>query len=145
MALSVLFFTWSILSGLLIYKYTGVSLGKQTGYNYSIAVDFLLVVLFAPIIETILFQYLIVNQVFISYNGKNKKIIAILVSAFCFGIIHLYSFYYFLVTSIGGLLLAYYFCIFKQKVNDISAIFYITLIHSLSNFYIFLIKKFELL
>ena len=145
MVLSVIFFSWSILSSLLIYKYLGVSLGKQSGYSYSKLVEFFLVVIFAPIIETILFQYLPINQVFISYNGKNKKLVAVLISALCFGVIHLYSLYYFFVMSIGGLLLAYYFCSFKQKTNSISAIFYIALIHSLSNFYIFLIKTLEIL
>ena len=46
----------------------------------SIYSEFIMVVFIAPIIETIIFQYLIINQVYISYNGKNHKIIAIIIS-----------------------------------------------------------------
>lgn len=144
-ALSVVFFCWNIISSLLLYKYLGVSLGKQISERYSITVEFILVVIIAPIIETILFQYLLITQVYISYNGKNKKTIAILLSAFCFAIIHSYSLYYFLVTLFGGIFLAYFFCSFKDNTNTISAILYLTLIHSLTNLYIFLIKTLNLL
>ena len=111
----------------------------------SIYSEFIMVVFIAPIIETIIFQYLIINQVYISYNGKNHKIIAIIISSITFGLIHLYNLYYFIVGTIIGVLLASSFYYFKEKTNNFNAIFYVFLIHSLSNLYVFLIKSFNLL
>ena len=143
--LSIVLCAYSVLTSLLLIVYLNISIGKQNNISSSKLQDFFLVVFIAPIIETILFQYLIINQVFISSNGNNKKLIAVLVSSFCFGIIHFFSFYYFLITFIGGLFLAYFFCYFAERVNTLSAIFYISLVHSLSNLYAFLIKIFDLL
>jgi membrane protease YdiL (CAAX protease family) len=111
----------------------------------SIHSEFVMVVFIAPIIETIIFQYLIINQVYISYNGKNNKIIAIIISSITFGLIHLYNLNYFIFGTIIGVLLASSFYYFKEKTNNFNAIFYVFLIHSLSNLYVFLIKSFNLL
>lgn len=142
---SILFSTCSFLFGFLVFKYFDIILGKQNDLDYSKIQIFFMLVVIAPIIETLLFQYLIINQVFVSYGGKNKKTVAILISSLFFGIIHYYSFFYFLSMSILGLILAYSFCYFKQNANTSSAIFYVILIHSSSNCYAFLIKTFELL
>ena len=142
--LSFAIFLFNIQSSWFISKFIGVKLGKLIVFN-SLEEEFFLVVIIAPIIETILFQYLIINQVYVSYNGKYKKMIAIAISAICFGLLHLYHFYYFVLATIGGFFFAYFFCYFKKTTNSISAIAYIAIIHSLSNFYVFLIKTFNLL
>jgi membrane protease YdiL (CAAX protease family) len=111
----------------------------------SINSEFIMVVFIAPIIETIIFQYLIINQVYISYNGKKNKITAIIISSITFGLIHLYNLNYFIVGTIIGILLASSFYYFKEKTNNFTAIFYVFLIHSLSNLYVFLIKILNLL
>ena len=107
--------------------------------------EFIEVVFIAPIIETIIFQYLIINQVYLSYKGKNIRILAIIISSLTFGLTHLYNIKYFLFGIIFGFILATSFCNFKEKTNYLSAIFYVFLIHSLSNLYVFLIKTFSLL
>lgn len=111
----------------------------------SLTSEFIMVVFIAPIIETIVFQYLIINQVYISYNGKKIKILAIIISSLGFGLIHLYNLNFFFVATFIGVLLAFSFCYFKEKTNNLTAIIYVFLIHSLSNAYVFVIKIFNFL
>lgn len=134
-------FLFNIVSSYIIYELIGGSLGKQN--TNSITSDFnsfIFIVLIVPIFETFIFQWLIIYQTYESYNGGKKRHLAILISSILFGFSHSYSFYYILVTTAVGVLLATSFCYFREKTNWLSAIIYVTIIHSLSNLLVFIMK-----
>lgn len=128
----------------LVLKFSDSKIINKQNFS-SIDNEFVMVVFVAPMIETLIFQYLIINQVYVSYGGKKSKLLAILISSITFGLTHFYNLNYFLIGTICGVLLAYSFCDFKEKTNYLSAIFYVFLIHSLSSLYVFLIKILNLL
>lgn len=142
--ISIVLFLWSLITGLLVFKVLGIRLGKEIAFGSNFE-TFIFAIIIAPLFETLFFQFLIIYQTFESYKGRFQKQIAILISSLAFGLSHFYNFYYFLFAIVGGYLLAFNFCYFKGKTNYFSAIFYILIIHALSNFYVFLIKTFELL
>lgn len=137
---SSLFF-WSIISSYLIHKLIGVSLGRQnTNSIISDFNSFIFIVFIVPIFETLIFQWLIIYQTYASYKRNYKRQLAILLSSVLFGLSHSYSFYYVLVTTFAGVLLASSFCHFREKTNWVSATIYVTIIHALSNLLVFITK-----
>jgi hypothetical protein len=139
--IGICLFLWSGSSGILVRHITGESLGKQN--SNAIGTDFnsfVLVVLVAPIFETFLFQWLIIYQTYVSYNGKYKKQLAIVLSSILFGLAHFYSFYYFLFATIAGVLLATSLCYFRERTNWFSASIYVFIIHFISNLLVFIMK-----
>lgn len=136
-----LLFLLSFTSSYLIHKLIGVSLGKQNANSINSDFNsFIFVVLIVPIFETLIFQWLIIYQTYVSYTRGHKKQFAILLSSILFGLFHSYSLYYVLVTTAAGVLLATSFCYFREKTNWLSAIIYVTVIHSLSNLLVFIMK-----
>jgi membrane protease YdiL (CAAX protease family) len=134
-------FLFNIASSYIIHKLTGEILGKQN--TNSITIDFssfIFVIIIVPIIETLIFQWLIIYQTYESYNKENKKQLAVLLSSVVFGLSHSYGFYYFFVTIFAGFLLARSYCYFTERTNRLSAIIYVTIIHSLSNLLVFIMK-----
>lgn len=136
---------WSIASGYLVNAFTGISLGKQN--SNSVNIDFksyFFVAFIIPFFETFIFQWLIIYQIYESYKRKCKKQIAILLSSVLFGVSHFYSYYYYyyyyLFLTIAGIFLATSFCYFRERTNWLSAFLYVTLIHSVSNPLIFILK-----
>ncbi|MBF7092727.1 CPBP family intramembrane metalloprotease [Flavobacterium sp. ALJ2] len=131
----------SIVSSYLVNAFTGISLGKQN--TNSVNIDFksyFFVAFIIPLFETFIFQWLIIYQIYESYKRKYKKQLAILLSSLLFGLSHSYSYHYFIFTTIAGIFLATSFCYFKERTNWLSAFLYVTLIHSVSNSLIFIIK-----
>lgn len=140
-AIGICLFLWSGSSGILLHYITGESLGNQNGNDIGIDFNsFVLVVFVAPIFETLLWQWLIINQVYISYNGKYKRQLGILLSSILFGLTHFYSFYYFLFATVAGVFLATSFCYFREKTNWVSACIYVFIIHLISNLLVFIMK-----
>lgn len=92
----------------------------------SVKEEFFLVVLVAPLIETIIFQFIIIE---ILYEKVRKEIIC-LISALIFASTHLYNVLYFVFALIIGLALAYLY--FIGKVNK-KAFQYVYLTHLLYN------------
>jgi hypothetical protein len=142
--ISIALLFYNIIYSTLILKFVHVKLGNQNKFDNSIS-NFILVVFIAPFIETILFQFLLIYQVYESYKTLKTKYFAVFVSTFFFALSHFYSFYYFLGSVFAGLFLALSFCHFKEKTNYFSAVIYVMLSHSLLNGYVFLIKQFNLL
>lgn len=133
--------SWSIASSYLVNAFTGISLGKQN--TNSVNIDFKSYFFVAVIIllfETFLFQWLIIYQIYESYKRKYKKQLAILLSSLLFGLSHSYGYHYFIFSTIAGIFLATSFCYFKERTNWLSAFLYVTLIHSISNSLIFIMK-----
>lgn len=87
--------------------------------------------IFIPLVETFIFQYLIIE---LSRNVKllkNNNFVVIIISAIIFGLSHNYSFLYIFYSFIIGLFLAYSYIIYKKK--NFSPFLIVTLIHSLRN------------
>ena len=99
--------------------------------KHSLIYDFVVACIIAPIVETYIFQVLIIN-LFTNYWIKNKNI-AILISALLFGFSHLYSWYYIFWTFFVGLVFAWAYVIYKEKQGYKKAVFAIILIHALRN------------
>ncbi|WP_394759208.1 type II CAAX prenyl endopeptidase Rce1 family protein [Flavobacterium sp.] len=140
--LSVCFIFWNIASTLFINKFTGIKLGSENKFDSNLEAFFVAIV-FAPIFETLLFQFLIIYQTHESYKGKYVKQLSIFISSVLFGLSHFYSIYYVLFALVAGYILATSFYYFKEKTNYLSAIFYITLVHLLSNLFVFIVKIYE--
>lgn len=64
---------------------------------------FITVVLFAPIVETLIFQFAIIEIL----KSKFNLTITGLISAIVFGVCHFYNGYYIVFTFLSGLMLAY--------------------------------------
>ena len=92
----------------------------------SIKEEFILAVLAAPLVETIIFQFIIIE---ILYEKVRKEIIC-LISALAFASTHLYNVLYFVFALIVGLAFAYLY--FIGRVNK-KAFQYVYLTHLLYN------------
>ena len=87
--------------------------------------------IFIPLLETFIFQYLIIEFSNNIKLLKNNNFAIIIISAITFGLSHNYSFLYIFYASIIGLFLAYSYIIYKKK--NFSPFLIVTLIHSLRN------------
>ena len=117
-----------VISSLLSFTFSS---GAANIYKFdSIYEEFFIVVLMAPIIETILFQHLVL-KISMNHISKNKWI-AIFVSAFLFGISHNYSIPYICKAFITGILYAglYFLSVLKKK----NPIIVVSITHAAYNF-----------
>lgn len=99
---------------------------------------FLLTVIAGPLIETLIFQYVVI-ETGLKIIDKQKNFILILVSALVFGISHFYSFLY---VSLAFILGIYFGCIYvlsKEK-EGINAFILVTIVHANINFCAFIIE-----
>lgn len=69
----------------------------------------------APILETLIFQYAIIEILNSIKILKERSIVIVMVSAVLFGISHSYSYLYIFYAFIIGLLLAYSYLIYKKR------------------------------
>jgi len=98
--------------------------------------EIFVVLIVAPIIETLIFQSLIVELVckFIK-RPRNSFYIALILSALAFALSHTYSISYFVFTFIGGLILALAYYIGRyRKENAFLLVFIIHSLYNLSTF-----------
>lgn len=95
---------------------------------------FFLKVVLAPILETLIFQALII-ELLLYYQVR--ALYSIPIAAAIFAAAHYYNPVYAIVTSFAGLLYAYYYYIL-QKRNKGMAILWVTLLHAAWNFIAFL-------
>ncbi|MGM0410154.1 MAG: CPBP family glutamic-type intramembrane protease [Bacillota bacterium] len=94
-------------------------------------IEFFELVFIVPILETFIFQLVIIRLLSKIKMIRDKKKIIIFISAFLFGIQHFYSLIYIIITFIIGILLAYSFIIYENK--NKSSYWTVTFIHSLRN------------
>ena len=106
------------------------------GLNLSLAETFTITVIIGPLIETFIFQYLIIE--FLFRFKKIKLNIIILVSALTFGFTHYYNLIYVLVICVGGFIYASYYLYLKIK-SIKSPFIYIFSLHALWNFLVFIL------
>lgn len=85
----------------------------------------------APIIETLIFQYVVIEILNAVKILKEKNIAIVIISAVLFGISHSYSYLYIFYAFIIGLLLAYSYLVYKKK--KFSAFWVVFWIHCIRN------------
>ena len=105
--------------------------------EFSLAEIFTITVIIAPLVETFIFQYLIIE--FLLRFKKIKVNIIIFVSALAFGLVHDYNFIYVLVMCITGFIYASYYLYLKIKEVKFPFL-YICSLHALSNFLVFILN-----
>jgi membrane protease YdiL (CAAX protease family) len=98
--------------------------------------DFLLVVILAPIIETLVIQSWLIKKVL--KNTNNSKLAAFIVSATVFGLLHNYSVPYILKGTLAGMIYALLYLTTANKKRD--PLPYVVLTHSLNNLIGFIIQ-----
>ena len=104
--------------------------------NTTLVEIFILSVIAGPLLETFLFQYLIIE---ILYKFKKINVRGILIiSALAFSLIHNYNFIYILVTFVSGLIYASYYLYLKIKKKKFPFL-YVLALHSLYNFSVFIL------
>ncbi len=129
-------------------------LGSYIAYNYDpdtfetllllddkpLIIVFLVTVVIAPLIETVIYQFAIIVIVFHFFGTRIYSIIlAILLSSIIFGLSHYYNPTYAIVATFVGLSFAVFYVLAKFR-KDISAVFLIFFTHSLLNFTAFIIN-----
>tara|TARA_B110000114_G_scaffold22039_1_gene21000 strand:+ start:1245 stop:1751 length:507 start_codon:yes stop_codon:yes gene_type:complete len=104
--------------------------------NMSLTEIFIFTVIIGPIIETFLFQYLIIEVLFFFKRIKINTII--IISSLSFSLTHYYNFIYILVTFLSGIIYASYYLYLKEEKQRFPFL-YICLFHSLYNFSAFIL------
>ena len=97
-------------------------------------------VIFAPLIETFIFQYCIIELVFkININKKYQTILALLLSSLAFGLIHTYHAVYFVFALISGIIYATVYIYMKRTgyMNSFMTVYIMHLAYNLSGFVFF--------
>ena len=102
---------------------------------------FLLSVVIGPFVETCVFQFFIVESVFlfVENNSRAKKVACIL-SSMLFGLSHYYNFYYVLVMVLVGLFYCWVYIFIKNWKSRKSAFWSLTLIHLINNAFAFIVN-----
>jgi hypothetical protein len=124
---------------LFVYHFFEVNLGgeNETSFFSSLTSEYIMVVFLAPLIETAIFQYLFIVMLlkrFIKKVTLNYMLLLIMISSLLFAMIHIYSFFYFLIAFIMGLYLGYITLLSEffreKKINVFISVF---LTHSMIN------------
>lgn len=103
-----------------------------------LTVDFLAIVVVGPILEVFIFQFIIIELIFL-IKIRNIKYVAITLSALLFALTHFYNFIYFISALIMGVGFAFCYTIFRKYGVKFS-FWGIALIHILINFISFLLN-----
>lgn len=101
---------------------------------------FTLVVILGPLVETLIFQFGIIELFLLINKSHLVKAIALLVSSVLFGLSHSYSLQYIIHTSIFGFLFSSCYLLAKER-KDIHPFMLTFLAHSSSNLFVFLINE----
>ena len=135
--LIVLFILFNALNSfsfsLLAYFITGVGLRNYSIRNMAAMDEFLVAVVLAPILETFVFQYALIESI----RQKIKPLFACFLSATAFALGHCYSVFYFLFAFISGLIFAYLYCLEK---SILKSFLLVLCAHFLYNLLIFMAK-----
>ncbi len=95
---------------MLAYFFTGVGLTNHSIRTMGAMDELLIAVVFAPILETVIFQYALIESI----RQKIKPLYACFLSATAFALVHCYSVFYFLFAFISGLIFAYLYYLEKS-------------------------------
>lgn len=133
----IVLFTYLIFIPLIPLFYLGEKYIGQMGGPKSIEKDSLFTTIIVtsivvPILETLIYQYGIIEILNSIKYFKGKNVIIAIISALLFGISHNYSLLYIFFGFSIGLVLAYSYIVYKQK--DFSAFWVVVWIHCIRNF-----------
>ncbi len=84
--------------------------------DLSIVKKILLIVILAPLIETFLFQYLLIRP-FLKKKSKKIMMLGIFISALVFGLMHYFNIYYIVTMFVIGLIFGIFFVLGQTKFN----------------------------
>ena len=139
LVLTFVFIVYNVFSSNLI-DWLGLDLMENTYFDsYTLEELFGIVVLCAPILETLIFQLLSIELVIFGLTKLNLGshrgilIIAGIVSAILFGLSHSYSIHYIVLSFVGGLIMSFTFLYTRQLYNVLSAFVGCVVVHSGSN------------
>jgi membrane protease YdiL (CAAX protease family) len=108
--------------------------------NESLIYIFIIVVIFGPLLETILFQYFIIEFLLFFDKLKKNRIITLIISSLIFGLSHSFNVYYFFFGLILGILLSLCYLLAKTR-KDIHPFLFTLFIHSSYNLFVFFINE----
>lgn len=116
--------------------FTGKSLNEGVNGFLNTQEEFVLVVIIAPLFETLIFQYLIIDF----FSKKMQLKFACFISALTFALQHTYNLFYFVFALFMGIILAFLYVIGHKK-NKGFVLVLIT--HFLYNLIVFAIKNIQ--
>mgnify|MGYP002335906332 CR=1 FL=1 len=129
----------------LLTTYFTQLLGLRITANFppfeSVKEELFAVVIFAPLVETLIFQYFLVNLSISLTRFLFKResiILSIMMPAAVFGLAHTYNYIYMACTFVTGLLFNTFYIIIKYRKQD--AYSCTTIVHGLYNLFIFGLK-----
>lgn len=96
------------------YFISGSGLRNHAIDNSGAIHQFLVAVIVSPILETIIFQYALIESI----RQKIQPVFACFFSAIAFALVHFYSIYYFLFALISGLLFGYLYLLEKSIIKS---------------------------
>jgi hypothetical protein len=102
----------------------------------SLKEQIVLLVILAPILETLIFQYAIIEMI---KSKRGSDGLAVVVSALAFGLTHVYSVQYFTATFFSGLLFALIYLAFQMK-NKMPVLF-VTILHAAYNLFVVVMRQ----
>ncbi len=123
---------YSMLFG--IYSLLGIDIMLNKSYimEFESTTEMIFILIFfAPIVETFIFQFLLIN-VLLKIRLIKSAIAVVVISAIIFAIGHSYNIYGNVYIFISGILLSYSFILYIKKRG--SAFWVVTAIHGLMNF-----------
>lgn len=119
-----------------ISNFLNISLNKGFNNNYTFNEKIVLFIIVAPLIETLLFQYIVI-EIFKSIKIRLKY--CCILSAFVFASMHLYNIFYFLYAFVGGLMFAF---LYTRGKNQKYAMLLPLIAHTIYNGIVFIIKTY---
>jgi hypothetical protein len=120
--------------------YLDLNIGDVNFENDSLIKKMFLLVIFGPILETLLFQVGIISL--LKRILPKLPVVSVIISALLFGLSHFYSDVYIYYTFIVGLFLAtLYFIASKKEVNPFVVVFSV---HAINNLLLFIVFEFIL-
>lgn len=105
---------------------------------------FLIAVIISPLIETFLFQFLLIEFIILLFSFikiRGGRLISVLVSSSLFAATHPYSFIYLFSALISGLMYGTFYLVAKSKkgLNGFSVVY---IVHSFYNLIVFLANEY---
>ena len=98
------------------------TVNNSTIEDFEDSIKILLIVAIAPIIETLIFQSLIVHVLLKLYKGVYKYCVVVILSTATFALTHSYDIYHFLYAiGLGFVFVMYYLVVLNQRHNPIVA------------------------
>ncbi|MDZ4994558.1 CPBP family intramembrane metalloprotease [Clostridium perfringens] len=105
--------------------------GPQSIINSSFWGKLFIGSLLAPIFETFVFQYMVIESLDNIKIKRHKNFFILIISSIFFSLTHTYSFIYIFYSFVIGMFLAYTYILYKKK--NFHPFLIVTIIHSLRN------------